>query len=590
MTTIVAVTACPTGIAHTHLAAEALKATATARGHTIHIERQSAEGLEDALQPAEIAAADVVIVAADIHVDTTRFAGKPVHSVSTSKAIRETDAVLDAALSLIGEETPAMTTETPKPSGPAGSGLKVVAITACPTGIAHTFMAADALKKAAAAKGYEIAVETQGSVGAKTPLTDEEVDAADLVVIAADTHVDDSRFAGKKVYKTGVGDAVKGAAKVLDDAVAEGEILGGAAAGAGYVDSVKKAKAARKAQQSGPYQHLLTGVSFMLPIVVAGGLLIALSFVFGIKAFEQEGTLAAALMAIGGGAAFKLMVPVLAGYIAYSIADRPGLTPGLIGGMLAVNLNAGFLGGIVAGFLAGYVARWLRDNINLPENFEGLKPVLILPLLSTLIVGLAMVYVIGEPVAAILAALTSFLKGMGTTNAVLLGLIIGGMMAVDMGGPVNKAAYTFAVGLLTSETYGPMAAAMAAGMTPPLGLALATVIAKNRFSKEERDAGKAAFVLGISFITEGAIPFAAKDPARVIPSIIVGSAVTGALSMAFGCGLVAPHGGIFVLAIPNAVVNLGLYALAIVIGTVVTTAMLVALKKPVVEDAAALPA
>ena len=588
MTTIVAVTACPTGIAHTHLAAEALKATATARGHTIRIERQSAEGVEDTLQPAEIAAADVVIVAADIHVNTTRFAGKPVHSVSTSKAIRQTDAVLDAALSLIGEETPTMTTETPKPSAPTKSGLKVVAITACPTGIAHTFMAADALKKAAAAKGYEIAVETQGSVGAKTPLTDEDVAAADLVVIAADTHVDDSRFAGKKVYKTGVGDAVKAAAKVLDDAVAEGEILGGA--GAGYVDSVKKAKAAHKAQQSGPYQHLLTGVSFMLPIVVAGGLLIALSFVFGIKAFEQEGTLAAALMAIGGGAAFKLMVPVLAGYIAYSIADRPGLTPGLIGGMLAVNLNAGFLGGIVAGFLAGYVARWLRDNINLPENFEGLKPVLILPLLSTLIVGLAMVYVIGEPVAAILAALTSFLKGMGTTNAVLLGLIIGGMMAVDMGGPVNKAAYTFAVGLLTSETYGPMAAAMAAGMTPPLGLALATVIAKNRFTKEERDAGKAAFVLGISFITEGAIPFAAKDPARVIPSIIVGSAVTGALSMAFGCGLVAPHGGIFVLAIPNAVINLGMYAVSIIIGTVVTTAMLVALKKPIAEDAAVLPA
>ncbi len=590
MTTIVAVTACPTGVAHTHMAAEALKEMAERQGHTIRIERRSASGVEDPLQPTEIATADVVLIAADIDVESGRFSGKPVHTVSTSKAIRETAAVLDAALSLAGkqpsssgEETPQMTKDT---SASPDGGLRIVAITSCPTGIAHTFMAADALKKAAATRGDTISVETQGSVGAKTPLSDEDIDKADLVVIAADTHVDDSRFAGKKIYKTGVGDAVKDAKGVIEAAIAEGEILGGSAAGADYVGEVKKAKAARKAQQSGPYQHLLTGVSFMLPIVVAGGLLIALSFVFGIKAFEQEGTLAAALMAIGGGAAFKLMVPVLAGYIAYSIADRPGLTPGLIGGMLAVNLNAGFLGGIVAGFLAGYVARWLRDNINLPQNFEGLKPVLILPLLSTLIVGLAMVYVIGEPVAAILAALTSFLKGMGTTNAVVLGLIIGGMMAVDMGGPVNKAAYTFAVGLLTSDTYGPMAAAMAAGMTPPLGLALATVVAKNRFTKEERDAGKAAFVLGISFITEGAIPFAAKDPVRVIPSIIVGSAITGALSMAFGCGLVAPHGGIFVLAIPNAVINLGMYAVSIIVGTAVTTAMLIALKKPVPEVAA----
>jgi PTS system fructose-specific IIC component len=277
------------------------------------------------------------------------------------------------------------------------------------------------------------------------------------------------------------------------------------------------------------------------------------------------------------------MVPVLAGFIAFSIADRPGLAPGLIGGMLAINLNSGFLGGIVAGFLAGYVALWLRDNIKLPANLEGLKPVLVIPLISTLVVGLLMVYVIGEPVSAILETLTEFLKGMSSTNAIMLGLLLGGMMAVDMGGPVNKAAYTFAVGLLTSETYAPMAAVMAAGMTPPLGLALATIVAKNRFSRDEREAGKAAAVLGISFITEGAIPFAAKDPARVIPSIIVGSAVTGALSMMFGCKLLAPHGGIFVLAIPNAVTGLALYALAIAIGTVVTTGMLMALKRPVEE-------
>ncbi|WP_111431909.1 PTS fructose-like transporter subunit IIB [Rhodobacteraceae bacterium DSL-40] len=598
MTRIVAVTACPTGVAHTYLAAEALEATGRKMGHEIRVERQSAEGTSQALTEAEIAAADLVIIAADIHVALDRFDGKPVRRVSTSRAIRETDEVIEAALEAAGlaeapkaapVPTASATAHATPAEAPSSKPMKIVAITSCPTGIAHTFMAADALKKAATKRGYEIHVETQGSVGAKTPLTDQQIAEADLVVIAADTHVDDSRFTGKKIYKSGVGEAVKRADQLLTEAIAGGEILGGGGAkGSGdYMSSVAKAKASRKAKQSGPYQHLLTGVSYMLPLVVAGGLLIALSFVFGIKAFEQEGTLPAALMAIGGGAAFQLMVPVLAGYIAYSIADRPGLTPGLIGGMLAVNLNAGFLGGIVAGFLAGYVARWLRDHINLPTNLEGLKPVLILPLLSTLVVGLVMVYIVGEPVAALMAAMTTFLQGLGTTNAVLLGLILGGMMAVDMGGPINKAAYTFAVGLLTSDTYAPMAAVMAAGMTPPLGLAIATMVAKNRFTIEEREAGKAAFVLGLSFITEGAIPFAAKDPARVIPSIIVGSAVTGALSMMFGCGLVAPHGGIFVLAIPNAVINLGMYAVSIAVGTLVTTVLLVALKKPVEVEALA---
>lgn len=590
MSNIVAVTACPTGIAHTHMAAEALEETARLKGHSMRVERQSAQGVEKALTADEIADADVVLIAADIHVDPARFAGKPMHATSTSRAVRDTAGVIDAALAAIDEKETLAADEAPA-AAPAAAprDLKVVAITACPTGIAHTFMAADGLKKAAAAKGYEIAVETQGSVGSQTPLTEDQIAEADLVVIAADTHVDDSRFMGKKVYKTSVGAAVKRAAGVLDEAVAHGEVLGGGSGGAaGYADEVRQAKATRKASQSpGPYQHLLTGVSYMLPIVVAGGLLIALSFVFGINAFEEEGTLPAALMAIGGGAAFQLMVPVLAGFIAYSIADRPGLTPGLIGGMLAVNLQAGFLGGIVAGFLAGYTARWLRDTIKLPQNLEGLKPVLILPLLSTLVTGLVMVYIVGAPVAAILAAMTDFLQGLGTTNALAFGLILGGMMAVDMGGPINKAAYTFAVGLLTSETYAPMAAVMAAGMTPPLGLALATVVARNRFDPEERKAGGAAAVLGLSFITEGAIPFAAKDPARVIPSIIVGSAITGALSMVLGCQLVAPHGGVFVLAIPNAVTNLVGYVIAIIVGTLITTTMLFLLKKPIAQQQAA---
>jgi PTS system fructose-specific IIC component len=319
----------------------------------------------------------------------------------------------------------------------------------------------------------------------------------------------------------------------------------------------------------------------MLPLVVAGGLLIALSFIFGIEAFKVEGTFAAALMKIGGGSAFALMVPVLAGFISFSIAEKPGLAPGLIGGMLASSIGAGFLGGILAGFLAGYTALFLKKNIKLPRNLEGLKPILLIPLLASAFTGLMMIYVIGEPVKAIMDGLTAWLTGLGTTNAVLLGLLLGAMMAFDMGGPVNKAAYTFAVGLLGSEVYGPMAAVMAAGMTPPLGLFLATLLAKNKFTKEERDAGKSASILGISFITEGAIPFAAGDPFRVIPSIVVGSAITGALSMAFGATLRAPHGGVFVLPIPNAVSHLGLYALAIVIGTVVTAVMLSVLKKPV---------
>jgi PTS system fructose-specific IIC component len=284
------------------------------------------------------------------------------------------------------------------------------------------------------------------------------------------------------------------------------------------------------------------------------------------------------------------MIPILSGFIAYSIADRPGLTPGLVGGMLAMNLEAGFLGGIVSGFLAGYIALLIRDRVHLPQHFEGLKPVLVIPLLSTLAVGLLMIYVVGGPVKMIMDGLTAFLQGMGTTNAVILGLILGGMMAVDMGGPVNKAAYTFAVGLLTSDSFMPMAAVMAAGMTPPLGIAIATLVGGNRFTQAEREAGKAAGVLGLSFITEGAIPFAAKDPLRVIPAAVLGSAAAGALSMYFSVGLRAPHGGFFVLAIPNAVSHLAWYAIAIAVGTLLTTVALLILKPSLQEPKPALVA
>ena len=441
MAKIVGVTSCPTGIAHSLMAAEALKKTASLMGHEIRVEVHGAEGTKDALTDAEIDAADTVVLAADIHVGLERFAGKPVTEVSTSRAIRDTDAVLTEALTDVagadaGVARPTAPREPTKAEATAAAtkvgeaaGKRIVAITACPTGIAHTFMAAKALATAAESSGYTIKVETQGSVGSKNQLTDEEIDRADVVIIAADTHVDLARFAGKPLYQTSVGAAVKQAPSVLEAALAQ------PAAPTAAAQPVRSAAPKKSGERAGPYKHLLTGVSYMLPIVVAGGLTIALSFVFGINAFKEEGTLPAALMSIGGGAAFAIMVPVLSGFIAYSIADRPGLAPGLIGGMLAVNLQAGFLGGIASGFLAGYVAKWMRDYIKLPANFEGLKPVLVIPLLSTLVVGLLMVYVIGEPVHAIMVGLTDFLKGMGTTNALLLGLLLGGMMAIDMGGP-----------------------------------------------------------------------------------------------------------------------------------------------------------
>ncbi|AJY74111.1 PTS fructose transporter subunit IIC [Paenibacillus beijingensis] len=458
---------------------------------------------------------------------------------------------------------------------------KIYAVTACPTGVAHTYMAAESLIKAGKQKDMEIKVETRGAVGVENEITAQEIAEAHAIIVAADTDVQEGRFAGKPVVRVPVAQAIRNASGLIEQALAMEAAA--PAAEAAPKASVQTEPAAKTKTRSPFYKHLMTGVSAMLPLVVAGGLLIAISFIFGIKAFEQEGTFAAALMDIGGGAAFALMVPVLAGFIAFSIAEKPGLAPGLIGGMLASQLGAGFLGGIIAGFLGGYVALYLKKYIKLPRNFEGLKPILLIPLLASGITGLLMIYVIGEPVKYIMDHLTLWLQSIGSTNAVLLGLLLGGMMAIDMGGPINKAAYTFSVGLLASQVYGPMAAVMAAGMTPPLGLWLATLIAKNKFTKEEKDAGKSAAVLGLSFITEGAIPFAASDPLRVIPCLVAGSAVTGALSMVFHATLQAPHGGAFVLLIPNAVGHVGLYALAIVIGSVVTALSLKFTKKTIAE-------
>ncbi|AST70042.1 PTS fructose transporter subunit IIBC [Kosakonia cowanii] len=464
-------------------------------------------------------------------------------------------------------------------SAPAAGPKRIVAVTACPTGVAHTFMAAEAIETEAKKRGWWVKVETRGSVGAGNAITPEEVAQADLVIVAADIEVDLAKFAGKPMYRTSTGLALKKTAQELDKAVAEAKPYQPSSKGQSESSEGKK-------ESAGAYRHLLTGVSYMLPMVVAGGLLIALSFAFGITAFKEEGTLAAALMKIGGGTAFALMVPVLAGFIAFSIADRPGLTPGLIGGMLAVSTGSGFIGGIIAGFLAGYIAKAISKGFKLPPSMEALKPILIIPLFSSLIVGLAMIYLIGTPVAKILAGLTSWLQTMGTANAVLLGAILGGMMCTDMGGPVNKAAYAFGVGLLSTQTYAPMAAIMAAGMVPPLAMGLATLVARNKFDKGQREGGKAALVLGLCFISEGAIPFAARDPMRVIPCCIAGGALTGAISMAIGAKLMAPHGGLFVLLIPGAITPVLGYLLAIVAGTLLSGLLYALLKRPETEMAA----
>ena len=568
MTKLIAVVAAEGRGTQSLLAAEALRKAALAAGAGLDVEIRSGGVAQAPLAAATIAAADAVLIIGDGDAGSARFAGKT--TVTTTL-----DAVLadptGAIAGLVGRPAVPMAAPTARKS--------IVAITSCPTGIAHTFMAAEGVENGAKALGHAIRVETQGSVGAQNTLTAAEIAAADLVVIAADTNVDLSRFSGKLIYSTSTKAAINDGKSLITKAFAEATILRPAVS-ADLAGQVANEKAARAADRTGPYKHLMTGVSYMLPFVVAGGLLIAIAFALGgIYVYDDahRGTLGQALFLIGAKSGFALMVPILAGFIAYSIADRPGIAPGAIGGMLAGTIGAGFLGGIVAGFIAGYVVKFLNENIKLGRNLDGLKPVLILPLLGSAIVGLLMIYVIGEPVAAALSALTAWLKGMQTANAILLGAIIGAMMAFDMGGPVNKAAYAFSTGLIASAdnaVYGPMAAAMVAGMTPPLALALATKLFADRFSHDEREAGNAAFVLGMAFITEGAIPFAAKDPLRVIPSLMVGSAIAGMISMGVGAELKVPHGGIFVLPIPNAVTHLGGYLVAMVVGTIVSAALL----------------
>lgn len=454
---------------------------------------------------------------------------------------------------------------------------EVLAVTACPTGIAHTYMAADALIKKAKEMGVNIKVETNGSTGVKNEITAEEIKRAKGIIVAADKNVEMERFAGKHVEIVPVKEGIKNPETLIKNALNQTAPI--------YTVTTSGEKTPAKKEKTGFYKHLMSGVSNMLPFVVGGGILIALSFMFGIQASNPNDPsfhpVAKLLSDIGGGNAFFLMIPVMAGFIGMSIADRPGCAPAMVGGLISLNNGGGFLGGLIGGFLGGYVVVLLKKLFaKLPNSLEGLKPVLLYPLFGIFITGALMYGVIINPIAALNSGVTNFLQGLGTGNLVLLGILVAGMMAVDMGGPVNKAAFTFGIAMITAGNYYPHAAVMAGGMVPPLGIALATTFFKNKFTKDERDAGKVCYIMGLSFITEGAIPFAASDPIRVIPACIIGSGIAGGLSMFFKVQLPAPHGGLFVLPV---VTNPIMYLVAIVVGSVITALILGFIKKPVQE-------
>ena len=465
-------------------------------------------------------------------------------------------------------------------------GVKLLAVTSCPTGIAHTYMAAEALEKAAKAAGCQIKIETRGSAGAKNVLTAEEIAAADCIIVAADAKVPMDRFDGKKVISCQVSDGIGKADQLVEQAV-----NGNVEVFHGENGEAKAAVTGKESAAHKIYTQLMNGVSHMLPFVVGGGILIAIAFLIDglnvdINALPADqrsnfGTITpiAAMFKNIGGVAFGLMLPVLAGFIGMAIGDRPALALGFVGGMMAANGKSGFLGALAAGFLAGYLILGLRKICDrLPDAIEKLAPVLIYPVVGILIMGLAMNFVVEPIMGGINTGLNNFLSGMGDSSRIVLGLILGGMMAIDMGGPFNKAAYVFGTAAITAGNYDIMAAVMIGGMTPPCAIALATMLFKNKFTKEERDAGPTNLIMGLAFITEGAIPFAASDPLHVLPSCIIGSALAGALSMAFHCTLMAPHGGIFVFPVVG---NAVMYLVALVAGTVVSALLLGVLKKKV---------
>lgn len=474
---------------------------------------------------------------------------------AAAEAAREAKEQAEAA----AKAAPVAATETKIPF--------VIAVTACPTGIAHTYMAEDSLKQMAEKMGVDIRVETNGSDGVKNPLTADEIRRADGVIVAADKKVEMARFNGKHVLQRPVSDGINKAEELITKAMrqeapilnVEGDIFA-------VNESDEKPSIIGRV-----YKDLMNGISHMLPFVVGGGILIAISFLFE-TSFGSDSPLFISFMAIGG-AAFSFLIPILAGYIAMSIADRPGLLPGMAGGYLAVQANAGFLGGLIAGFLAGYIMVYLKKAFKgLPRTLDGMKTILLYPVFGLLITGLLMYFLVGPVFSTINTAMITFLENLGTGNAVLLGAVLGGMMAIDMGGPFNKAAYAFSIGIFTDTGDGSlMAAVMAGGMIPPLAIGIATLLFKNKFTDIEQKSGLSNILLGLSFITEGAIPFAAADPMRVIGSSIVGSAIAGGLTQLWAVSIPAPHGGLFVITLANRPL---MFLLALLIGTVVSALML----------------
>lgn len=498
--------------------------------------------------------------------------------------------IIDRAEKAKDEKEAAKEAKAKEPVEVKKDDVFIVAVTACPTGIAHTYMAAEAIEKKAKELGYQVKVETRGSGGAKNVLTDDEIAKAAGVIVACDTNVPTDRFDGKKVIECQVSDGINKAE----------ELIKRIAAGDAPVFKASGKKEASHSSVGGKesvghqiYKHLMNGVSHMLPFVVGGGILIAIAFL--IDGFSVDlnslpadqranfGTItqAAAMFKGIGGTAFGFMLPILAGFIAMSIADRPGLAVGFVGGSIAANGTSGFLGALVAGFVAGYIVLLLKKVFSkLPESLDGMKPVLLYPLLGIFLVGVIMQFVVEPPIGALNTAINNGLNGLNGASAVVLGVLLGGMMSVDMGGPVNKAAYVFGTASIAAGNYNIMAAVMIGGMVPPIAIALATIFFKNKFTADERKAGPTNFIMGLSFITEGAIPFAASDPLHVLPACVVGSAVAGGLSMAFGCTLMAPHGGIFV--VPT-IGNPLMYLVALVIGSFIACGLLGLLKKKVSE-------
>lgn len=498
--------------------------------------------------------------------------------------------IIDSAEKAKDEKEAAKEAKAKEPVEVKKDDVFIVAVTACPTGIAHTYMAAEAIEKKAKELGYQVKVETRGSGGAKNVLIDDEIAKAAGVIVACDTNVPTDRFDGKKVIECQVSDGINKAE----------ELIKRIAAGDAPVFKASGKKEASHSSVGGKesighqiYKHLMNGVSHMLPFVVGGGILIAIAFL--IDGFSVDlnslpadqranfGTItqAAAMFKGIGGTAFGFMLPILAGFIAMSIADRPGLAVGFVGGSIAANGTSGFLGALVAGFVAGYIVLLLKKVFSrLPESLDGMKPVLLYPLLGIFLVGVIMQFVVEPPIGALNTAINNGLNGLNGASAVVLGVLLGGMMSVDMGGPVNKAAYVFGTASIAAGNYNIMAAVMIGGMVPPIAIALATIFFKNKFTAEERKAGPTNFIMGLSFITEGAIPFAASDPLHVLPACVVGSAVAGGLSMAFGCTLMAPHGGIFV--VPT-IGNPLMYLVALVIGSFIACGLLGLLKKKVSE-------